>query len=33
MTLLLWGHAAYLVLLAVLVSGCVWTARRLDADR
>jgi hypothetical protein len=32
MTLLLWGHAAYLVLLAILVSGCLWTAMRKDAD-
>jgi hypothetical protein len=33
MALLLWGHAAYLVLLAVLVSACLWTAWRMDAER
>jgi hypothetical protein len=30
---LLWGHAAYLVLLAAVVSGCLWTAMRMDGDR
>jgi hypothetical protein len=27
-----WAHLAYLVLLAAVVAGCVWTAR-LDARR
>jgi hypothetical protein len=33
MAVLLWGHAAYLVVLAAVVSGCVWAARRMDVDR
>jgi hypothetical protein len=31
--MLLWAHAFYLVLLAVLVWGCVWTARQMDANQ
>ena len=27
---LLWAHRAYLVLLAVVVSGCLWTALWMD---
>ncbi len=33
MGMLQWAHAAYLVLLTLLVTGCVWTAWRMDADR
>jgi hypothetical protein len=30
MVVLLWAHLAYLVLLAVVVSGCLWSARHMD---
>jgi len=30
MDALLWGHRAYLVLLAVVLSSCLWTALRMD---
>jgi hypothetical protein len=30
MAVLMWGHTAYLALLAIVVSGCVWAARRMD---
>ena len=30
MDALLWAHRVYLVLLAVVVSGCLWTALRMD---
>jgi hypothetical protein len=33
MGLLLWAHAGYLVLLAAVVSGCIWIARQMDAER
>jgi hypothetical protein len=30
MDALLWAHRAYLVLLVVVVSGCLWMALRMD---
>ena len=30
MAALQWGHTAYLVLLTIVVSGCVWVAWRID---
>jgi hypothetical protein len=30
MAVLAWAHVVYLVLLAVVVSGCLWTARQTE---
>ena len=30
MAVLSWVHTAYLVMLAALVLGCLWTARRIE---
>jgi hypothetical protein len=32
MTVLVWAHAAYLVMLAGLLAGCLWIAQRDDFD-
>jgi hypothetical protein len=33
MAVLVWAHAAYLVMLGGLLAGCLWIARREDFDR